>query len=95
MHLVIKPRGGERICVPLDRARIRIGRSTDNDVPLTHDPALSRFHMELTRQGGMFYVNDVGSRHGTLLNGRRVLGLAFAVLSFHGLGTSGGSGLGG
>ena len=73
MYLLIQPQGGERIRVPLDRERIRIGRSGENEVPLTHDPALSRFHLELTRQGDAFFVRDIGSRHGTLLNGKPVM----------------------
>ena len=54
----------------LSLPRIRIGRSVDNDVVLT-DISVSRRHVVLEAEGGVFYVRDVGSGNGTLINGKK------------------------
>ncbi|HET6371756.1 MAG TPA: SpoIIE family protein phosphatase [Candidatus Polarisedimenticolia bacterium] len=51
---------------------VRIGRSSKNDINLSFDLSLSRFHAEVSRRNGKFYVSDVGSRNGTCLNGKPV-----------------------
>ncbi|HEY8339592.1 MAG TPA: FHA domain-containing protein, partial [Egibacteraceae bacterium] len=57
-------------------ARLRIGRAGDADLVIA-DPAVSARHAELRRlpDGGVEVV-DLGSRNGTVLDGRPVLGRA-------------------
>ncbi|MFJ8106375.1 FHA domain-containing protein [Streptomyces sp. NPDC096132] len=54
---------------------LRIGRDPVNGLRLTHE-SVSRVHAELSRQGGMWVLRDLGSTNGTTVNGRRVIGAA-------------------
>ncbi len=55
----------------LVQERIIIGRGKDCDLVLK-DSTVSRKHAELSRIGEDFYVSDLGSRNGVLVNGIRV-----------------------
>jgi hypothetical protein len=74
--------GRERI--RLTRARTIFGRgaakaanagnaadTADADVALD-DPGVSRRHFQVEVMGREFFIRDLGSRHGTVLNGRKV-----------------------
>jgi hypothetical protein len=50
---------------------LRLGRSPDNDVIL-RDPATSGHHARLERRGDQFWLVDLGSTNGTLVNGEPV-----------------------
>ncbi|MDQ6746544.1 MAG: FHA domain-containing protein [Candidatus Dormibacteraeota bacterium] len=50
---------------------IRIGRAPDNDLVL-RDPATSGHHARVERRGSQFFVVDLGSTNGTLVNGEVV-----------------------
>jgi pSer/pThr/pTyr-binding forkhead associated (FHA) protein len=50
---------------------IRLGRSPDNDVIL-RDPATSGHHARLERRGDQFWIVDLGSTNGTMVNGESV-----------------------
>src|SRR5512134_3453016 len=50
---------------------IVVGRALDADLSLA-DPFLSRRHSRLFRVGTALFVEDLGSRNGTLLNGTPV-----------------------
>ncbi|MET9498075.1 DUF1707 and FHA domain-containing protein [Streptomyces sp. NPDC006552] len=54
---------------------LRIGRDPANGLRLSHD-TVSRVHAELSRQGGLWVLRDLGSTNGTSVNGRRVIGVA-------------------
>lgn len=54
---------------------LRIGRDPGNGLRLTHE-TVSRMHAELSRQGGLWVLRDLGSTNGTTVNGRRVIGAA-------------------
>ncbi len=56
----------------VDADNLKIGRSSRNDINLSFDLSLSRFHAELVRRDGKVYIRDVGSRNGTALNGSPV-----------------------
>lgn len=47
-----------------------IGRSSDAQVRVT-DPWVSRRHCEIDRADGTLVVRDLGSKHGTFVNGER------------------------
>ncbi len=55
----------------LGKERVTIGRSRDSDVFLP-DQWLSRHHAEIRRKDGVFFLADLGSKNGTLLNGERI-----------------------
>ena len=55
--------------IPLESARLVIGRSRDTDICLP-DQWLSRQHAEICRDGDGYVLRDLGSKNGTLLNGR-------------------------
>lgn len=53
-----------------DEARL-IGRGTDCD-PRFDDPRLSRRHARLDHRDGAWFLEDLDSKNGTLVNGRRI-----------------------
>lgn len=53
----------------LDSAVLTIGTARENDV-IARLPGVSRHHARIVREGGgIFWVEDVGSRYGSTLNG--------------------------
>jgi hypothetical protein len=52
---------------------LRIGREPHNGLRLSDD-TVSRLHAELSTQGGLWVLRDLGSTNGTTVNGRRVTG---------------------
>ncbi|SCK26333.1 FOG: FHA domain [Variovorax sp. HW608] len=57
--------------IELSGERTLIGRDASNDLQIDH-PQVSRHHVELRVEGATTWVIDLGSRNGTLVNGRRV-----------------------
>lgn len=70
---ILEP-GGETRQVPLDRDRFRMGRSSDNDLSFPSDMSLSRHHLVLEKSDEGWYVEDLGAKNRTMLNGRRIDG---------------------
>jgi sigma-B regulation protein RsbU (phosphoserine phosphatase) len=70
--LLIRNIDGKTVTCPLDRDRISLGRSSANELCYPDDSGLSRQHLALTRSGGAWFVEDLGSKNGTQLNGQRV-----------------------
>ena len=60
-----------RMKLRLDQARVRFGRSPENDVVL-EDEAASRFHAEITFVDGGYVVTDLKSSNGVFVDGQRV-----------------------
>ena len=52
----------------------RIGRQEPGDGTLGQDAEISRHHARIGRSGGGFVIEDLGSRNGTLVNGRLITG---------------------
>lgn len=52
----------------LQKEVVYLGRSRDNDIPL-EDPYISYRHLKISKQGGKYFVQDLGSKNGTFLNG--------------------------
>jgi sigma-B regulation protein RsbU (phosphoserine phosphatase) len=71
-ELIVRDLEGKTIAFPLNRDRITLGRSTGCELCYPDDAGLSRQHMALTRSGNDWSVEDLGSKNGTLLNGRRL-----------------------
>src|SRR5262245_24499910 len=55
----------------LNRPRITIGRSARNDL-CVEDPFASRLHAEVRKRGDAFWIADLGSANGTLINAARL-----------------------
>lgn len=63
----------ENTIVKLHEGITRVGRGNDVDIQIS-DITLSRHHFEITYRDGEYYIKDIGSGNGTMLNGCRVLG---------------------
>src|SRR6185436_15061484 len=71
-EISVQAADGSRERFPLVKQRVTIGRSRDSDIFLP-DQWLSRQHAEIRQKGDGYYVSDLGSKNGTLLNGGRVV----------------------
>src|SRR4249920_1341863 len=69
LELVKGSEPGARFELDVDRAVI--GRSADCEVPLDV-PAVSRRHAAILCERGRYFVEDLQSRNGTLLNDKRL-----------------------
>ena len=70
-EISVQAADGSRERYPLIKGRITIGRSRDSDIFLP-DQWLSRQHAEIRQKNDGYYVSDLGSKNGTLLNGGRI-----------------------
>ncbi|ACI19754.1 FHA domain-containing protein [Dictyoglomus thermophilum] len=48
-----------------------IGREPENDIVIPN-PTVSRFHAKITRSEDKYFIEDLGSANGTMVNGIRV-----------------------
>ncbi len=49
-----------------------IGRATDNDISLSDDKNISRYHAEIEKRGEDYWFIDLGSSNGSKINGENV-----------------------
>ncbi len=70
-------RGGTGVSLSEGTGPCVVGRLQSCGLQLKEEPSSSRKHFEVERQGPRWFVHDLGSRNGTLLNGTRVNGRAF------------------
>lgn len=61
----------QRTVLEIDKERILVGRSVDNEIAVM-DLRASRLHCRLERHGEQYLVVDLGSQNGTRLNGHLV-----------------------
>jgi hypothetical protein len=57
---------------PIDIRWVRIGRDPSNQIVLNDDRYTSRYHAWVTFEADQFWLEDLGSTNGTLLNGEPV-----------------------
>ncbi len=57
---------------PVTTPVCRFGRDISNDIVLSGDKSLSRFHFQITFMDEEYFIEDAGSRNGTFLNGSPV-----------------------
>jgi Nif-specific regulatory protein len=69
-HLVVRQPGQLALAIPL-RDGLRAGRHEQNDLVLEDGP-VSREHAVFVKTSDGFQVQDLDSRHGTLVNGRKI-----------------------
>ena len=60
----------------IERNEVRIGRLNENDIPLEADGYVSGKHTRISKQGGEFFVEDLGSTNGTFLKVRKLTRLS-------------------
>ncbi|HEY5759733.1 MAG TPA: FHA domain-containing protein [Steroidobacter sp.] len=56
----------------MNRAKLSIGSSHDNDIVLEHDDYVSARHAVFKAEGDRLHVSDLGSRNGTCVNGETI-----------------------
>jgi sigma-B regulation protein RsbU (phosphoserine phosphatase) len=69
--LVVVEPGGHHLQVSLEPVPFRIGRHEENNLVL-RDGRTSRQHAQIVFDGSRYVLEDVGSRHGLFVNGRRI-----------------------
>jgi len=70
-EITVQSADGKKRRVPLEKDRYSIGRSRESDIFLP-DQWLSRHHAEIRQRPDGYYVLDLGSKNGTLLNNGRL-----------------------
>lgn len=68
--LVISSSGEQRL-VSSKKGLLRVGRLPDSEIYLD-EPVVSRRHADIYKSNSSYYVKDMGSRNGTLVNGERI-----------------------
>src|SRR5450432_1224217 len=63
--------GNEQRNINLDHSPFTVGRKVDKDLVIA-DPRVSREHALIVAENGQFFVVDLGSKHGTFVNGEKV-----------------------
>lgn len=71
MRLLLKLINGEEIKQVVDADECVIGRSSKSDVVVPHE-GMSRSHCKIELINGEFYVTDLGSTNGVLLDGEKI-----------------------
>lgn len=72
MPRLIVMRGADHSSHEVAGKRLALGVHADNDVVISGDKGVSRWHCTITRKNGVYAIKDRGSRTGTYLNGRKV-----------------------
>src|SRR6202166_5289278 len=63
--------GNEQKNIVLNRIPFNVGRKVDKDLVIA-DPRVSRDHAQIMQEGQDFFLVDLGSKHGTFVNGERL-----------------------
>jgi sigma-B regulation protein RsbU (phosphoserine phosphatase) len=63
--------GSEQKNIVLNRIPFTVGRKVDKDLVIA-DPRVSRDHAQILQEGLDFFLVDLGSKHGTYINGERI-----------------------
>ena len=69
--IVIEPNGGQKE-VTISTTPFRIGRQAGNELTL-RDGRISRQQSQIIIDHGKYVIEDVGSRHGTFINGQKTI----------------------
>jgi serine phosphatase RsbU (regulator of sigma subunit) len=63
--------GSEQKDIIVNRTPFSVGRKVDKDLVIA-DPRVSRDHAQIMQEGLDFFLEDLGSKHGTYVNGERI-----------------------
>jgi phosphoserine phosphatase RsbU/P len=69
--LVVTDPSGNRVRVPIQPLPFHIGRQPESDL-IIRDSRVSRAHSRIVAEEGRYVLEDCDSRHGTLVNGKKV-----------------------
>jgi len=69
--VLLRVEGDRQQAIPLVSFPFTIGRRAEKHMVIT-DPMASRDHAEIVQMGGEYYLLDLGSKHGTYVNGAPV-----------------------
>jgi len=69
--VLLRVEGDKQQAIPLDTFPFTIGRRAEKHMVIT-DPMASRDHAEIVQMGSEYYLLDLGSKHGTYVNGSPV-----------------------
>src|SRR5271163_4542667 len=69
--IAIFVQGSDQQTLSLNHTPYTVGRKVDRDLVIA-DPRVSREHASIVSENGEFFVVDLGSKHGTLVNGEKV-----------------------
>ena len=69
--VLLRIEGEKQQAIPLAAFPFTIGRRAEKNLVIT-DPMASRDHAEIVQMGGEYYLLDLGSKHGTYVNGSPV-----------------------
>ena len=69
--VLLRVDGDKQQTIPLVGFPFTIGRRAEKNMVIT-DPMASRDHAEIVQMGGEYYLLDLGSKHGTFVNGTPV-----------------------
>jgi len=69
--IAIFVQGNDQQTLSLNHTPFTVGRKVDRDLVIA-DPRVSREHASIVSENGEFFVVDLGSKHGTFVNGEKV-----------------------
>src|ERR1051326_1784633 len=69
--LVVIDPNGQRVRVAIDPLPFRLGRQPESNL-IVRDSRVSRTHARILVENHQYVLEDLGSRHGTFINGNRV-----------------------
>jgi phosphoserine phosphatase RsbU/P len=72
--LLFHEQGGQLRRINLDGRPFRIGRASANELSFPENAELSREHFLVERVGDQWTIQDLNSRNGTVIDGRRIQG---------------------
>lgn len=72
MHITVKLLDGEILEFPFDGKSATIGRSPRCEIVIPHD-GVSRQHCRIDLENGEFFVTDLASTNGVLIDGKKIL----------------------
>ena len=74
LHISVEREGQPRKELRFAKDVIVIGREADHDLQLAFEDGASRQHCRIALERGRHFVEDLGSRNGTKVNGKRIAG---------------------